>query len=440
MVEYRSILKRVFFTTLLVFLTSFYLFYVTRIIIHVGNTKNLIAGVGLLLLIYDIAVAKTVQFPKNILWVVICGLAVSLVSYFTMVFNNTSDNTYVLHIRSVIIWISGGYCVCRAIKWYHGKLTFRIVGQYVVGVLMLQCISALLIDNNPIVANFVNRTFYNPGDVAFFRDGGRLYGIGAAIDVAGVRFSAMIIVLGALCVDYAREGNRKGVIIGLCCFGFATMVGNMIARTTTVGVAVCLVYWAFMSLYSFWQGNSIRRLWGMFLLIGLLTYGIGAYEYNHNSKMRENLRFGFEGFFSLVEKGHWETNSNNQLETMIKWPDNEKTWVIGDGYMMDPSKIEPYLQAFHARGEVFYMGTDAGYCRFIFYFGVIGLAIMILLFVVSTLGAMENHPEYKFAMFCILVVNMIVWIKVTTDVYAIIALFLAFRDEEDEEETGEEAS
>ncbi len=176
--------------------------------------------------------------------------------------------------------------------------------------------------------------------------------------------------------------------------------------------------------------RSRYLLWGYFIIVGLVVYGIGAFEYSHDEKMRENLRFGFEGFFSLVEKGHWETNSNNQLETMIKWPDNEKTWIIGDGYMLDPVRIEPELKAFHARGEVFYMGTDAGYCRFIFYFGIVGLTIMSILFFVSTAAGMGNHPDYKFALFCILVVNMIVWIKVTTDVYAILAIFLAFRDED----------
>ncbi|MCQ2142569.1 MAG: hypothetical protein MJY56_00720 [Bacteroidales bacterium] len=261
-----------------------------------------------------------------------------------------------------------------------------------------------------------------------------MFGIGAYLDVAGVRFAAIMIVLGAICVDYVRERNTKAAIICLCCLGFGTMIGNMIARTTTVGVAICFMYWGFMSLYQFWKGESIRKLWGLFLLVGLVTYGIGAFEYQHNSKMRENLRFGFEGFFSLVEKGHWETNSNNELEEMIKWPDNEKTWIIGDGYMIDPTRIEPYLMAFHARGEVFYMGTDAGYCRFIFYVGIVGLAIMCLLFFVSAAGGMANHPEYKFAIFCILLANMIIWIKVTTDVYAILALLLAFRDEEEVEE------
>lgn len=434
MEERKSIVKHIVIVMMLVFLTSMYMFNISRVFtIPVVNSKNLLGAVGLLLFIYDAGIAKTIQFPKTMLWVLICSILVSLVSYFTMVYNNTADDTYVMHIRSVLIWTCGGYCVCRAIKAYHGRLTFRIVGQYMVGVMVWQCIAALLIDNAPFIGNFLTRSFYSPVELKYVQGLGRLYGIGTFLDVAGVRFAAIIIVLGALCVDFAREKNTKGIIIGLCCLGFTTMIGNMIARTTTVGVAFCLFYWLVMTLYCFWQGNSIRRIWGIFVIIALVTYGIGSYEYKHDSKMRENLRFGFEGFFSLVETGHWETNSNNELEKMIKWPDNTKTWVIGDGYMMDPSKVEPYLQAFHASGEVFYMGTDAGYCRFIFYFGIVGLALMLLLFFVSAAGGISNHPGYKFAIICILMVNLIVWVKVTTDVYAILAMLLAFHDEDDEE-------
>jgi len=435
MAERKISLIHIIVVILLVFLTSLYIFHVTRIVVGISNSKNIIAAIGLALFLYEAGIKKTKLLPGNILWVIISSLAVSLVSYFAMVYNNTSDNTYVLHIRSVLIWISGGYCVCRAIKWHHGKLSFRIVGQYVVGVLLWQCLIALLIDEFPTIAVMVHRYFYDAGTTSFLLDAGRLYGIGAMLDVAGVRFSAMFVVLGALIVDYAKEKKYLAVIIGLGVFGFATFIGNMIARTTTVGVAVCIGYWLCMTLYHFWNGESIRRLWGLFIIVGLITYGIGSYSYNHNEKMRENIRFGFEGFFSLVEKGHWETNSNNELKDMIKWPDNTKTWTIGDGYMMDPTKVESYLKSFNAYGEVFYMGTDAGYCRFIFYFGIIGLSIMLLLFFVSTAGAIENHPDHKFALLCILLVNLIVWIKVSTDVFAILSIFLAFREGDEDEET-----
>ena len=66
------------------------------------------------------------------------------------------------------------------------------------------------------------------------------------------------------------------------------------------------------------------------------------YRYNASAAFRENVRFAFEGFFSLAEKGTWDVHSNNILKNMYVFPDNIKTWIIGDGYMENPRSTDPY--------------------------------------------------------------------------------------------------
>lgn len=46
------------------------------------------------------------------------------------------------------------------------------------------------------------------------------------------------------------------------------------------------------------------------------------------------------------------------------FPDSIKMWVIGDGYFDEPSDTTPYYIGSSFYG--FYMGTDAGYSRFLF--------------------------------------------------------------------------
>lgn len=50
---------------------------------------------------------------------------------------------------------------------------------------------------------------------------------------------------------------------------------------------------------------------------------------------------------------------------MYVFPDNLKTWIIGDGYFNGPEDSDPYYT-----GEIwdigYYKGTDVGYLRFIF--------------------------------------------------------------------------
>lgn len=58
------------------------------------------------------------------------------------------------------------------------------------------------------------------------------------------------------------------------------------------------------------------------------------------------------------------------------WPDNPMTWLIGDGYFNNPINSNPYYIG--PASTNYYMGTDVGYCRFIFYFGLIGLSAFCL--------------------------------------------------------------
>ena len=95
----------------------------------------------------------------------------------------------------------------------------------------------------------------------------------------------------------------------------------------------------------------------------VLLIPVIVYFYRTNPTFYENLRFGFEGFFSLVENGEWEVRSNSQLMSMWIWPDNPMTWLIGDGYFNNPINSNPYYIG--PASTDYYMGTDVGYCRFI---------------------------------------------------------------------------
>ena len=77
-----------------------------------------------------------------------------------------------------------------------------------------------------------------------------------------------------------------------------------------------------------------------------------------NPEFYELTRFAFEGFFSLAEKGEWEVASNEMLKNMIVYPDEFKTWMIGDGYFLNQRYDPNYIGDATEGG--FYMGTDIG--------------------------------------------------------------------------------
>lgn len=78
------------------------------------------------------------------------------------------------------------------------------------------------------------------------------------------------------------------------------------------------------------------------------------------------------------------------------------------------------------------MGTDVGYLRFLFYFGVLGL--IIFSFFMFWAGKI-NIKKFKYErdlLWLLLLIHFIIWLKVSTDIFLIFALFLLVNQEENE--------
>jgi hypothetical protein len=162
-----------------------------------------------------------------------------------------------------------------------------------------------------------------------------------------------------------------------------------------------------------------------------MTILVSSYLYHINQNFKEDIRFAFEGFFSLWEKGEWDVGSNERLKNMVVFPDNTKTWLIGDGYMENPYYRDPYYIGLNRGG--YYMGTDVGYLRFIFYFGLIGLSFFLMFFGKATQICMRRFKGYGLLFLLILSVNLIGWVKVSTDIFLVFALFLCIDSNENAE-------
>lgn len=159
------------------------------------------------------------------------------------------------------------------------------------------------------------------------------------------------------------------------------------------------------------------------------------YLYNTDENFYTNIRFGFEGFFSLWETGKWQTSSNDiLLNHMIVFPDNWMTWLIGDGYAANPadktlSFFDPYYTGPIYHG--YYKGTDIGYLRYIFYFGLVGTITFVLFMWRVACTCISRFKEYEILFLMILLINYIGWFKVSTDIFLVFALFLVLSREDE---------
>lgn len=253
---------------------------------------------------------------------------------------------------------------------------------------------------------------------AFMGDAGdRMHGLGCALDVAGGRFAAILVMIAFL---LTKAQSKKEIWFYIVSFLIILVIGNMIGRTATVGGGLALVYWA----YDILRGNKSGNKFGRYLLTSIcVALPLTTALYFTNPVFSEKIRFGFEGFFSLAETGRWETNSNDVLlNHMLVFPDNMKTWLIGDGYGANPTDSDPYYTGKSYHG--FYMGTDIGYLRFIFFFGLFGMFSMIALFLCFWKIGCNRFTNLKYLITLLLVINLIIWFKATSDLLPIFAILL----------------
>ena len=418
--EYLGIILTVIFT-------SCYFFPFETVYYPGINSKMVIAGFGLCLLGIQLSKHRTSEINRDFFSISLIAFFISLLSFVAIVYNSTNDTSFVFYFVSMWVWLGGAYTLVKWIKFFHKGISIRLLSNYLITVCVIQCLLAYAIDIYLPLQNLVNQ--FLGGEASMGIAEGRLYGIGCALDVAGFRFSAVLVMIAYLCIHEDTNYIKKNIVYYLLAFVIIAILGNMISRSTVVGVALAIAYWTYASIFRSKNQNVNVFVWRWFGTILLIGIPLMMYLYHTNQTFHENLRFGFEGFFSLFEKGEWEVSSNDILfNHMIRFPETLKTWLIGDGYAVNPS-VDPYYtgKAWHG----YYMGTDIGYLRYIFYFGIFGLFAFIMLICKSTLICISRFPKYKILFILLLFVNLIGWFKVSTDIFLVFALFLVF-DKNDE--------
>ncbi len=418
-----------------VILTSFYFFPFTFTFLPGVNTKMAMAGVGLVLVGLQLGRARNSIFSKDMVTISLYAVMVSFTSFIAVTLNETRDYTYVSYIISMWVWLSAAFVAVKYMRTVHGYISVELVCNYLIVVCVFQCISALIIDAFPVVKNFALAYISDlgPTQMELMKEAGRLFGFGAALDPAGSRFAAVLTIIVFMATRLAATNRNKYLVGYILAFIFIAIVGNMIARTTTVGVIIALAFLLYsIGLHRMAISKSTGRIILWFVGVLVVAVPLLTILYHTNEQFHDNIRFAFEGFFSLAEKGRWEVNSNEILKNMIVFPDNLKTWIIGDGYMVNPNISDPYYTGeYHQAG--YYQLTDIGYLRFIFYSGLIGLAAMALFIWKAGRICLQKFQNQQILFWLLLAINYAVWFKVSTDIFLVLALFLVVEKAENEE-------
>ena len=403
------------------FIASLFLFPVPIHFLSGANTKMIMAAFGVCFFVFEKLQKKTFSVSNDFFVISLIAIAFSLWTYVAIIYNHTSDDVFTDYFISLWVWLGGAYLVYSIIRRLHGEVTVELMGNYLIGVCIFQCLMAIGSLYIPFIKWLCDISLDKGALNMFSEKSSRLYGFGSAFDPSGLRMAAVLIIDSFLFCQAAQKSEKTKIVIYILSYVIILSIGNMIARSTPIGAILGIG----LIIIFLWKNRSLNiNLSPVMLTVISLSAGAGVFVYLYltNPSLQSYFRFGFEGFFSLAEKGEWQVNSNDMLKEMVVWPETLKTWIIGDGYCKNPRNDPNFL------GEIiggFYKGTDIGYLRFIFYSGIPGLLLITSVFILSTRACIRNlGKQYAILFIFLLISNLVGWIKVMSDIIMVYAPFL----------------
>lgn len=408
---------------ILLIILVFLQFYPTKFLAIPVSSRVILSvlGLGLLSLKYiiDIIIGKPVLFDRRILSL---GLPLFLLSIFSTIslnYNGTNDTMYLYYFVTSSLMISSAYFTINIFRlFYKEQLSFEIIAYY--------CITAIFIQLIFGIITYVDDSLTKPLSM-LTEDGvyqyhnlakGRFLGLGCSVMLLGVANGIALLLISILLKNYKKFEISSRVRFYLSfIFVLIALLGNMQARTTLTCGIVCLMYLSVSSIrFNFLKlKNGFGQLFKVIILLIFISIFFNIFFSGELSKYQSAMDYGFEIFYSIDKGQGAKTGSSETLKRMLTvWPNSDKTWLIGDGIFTTPD-------------GGYYMQTDVGYARLIFYFGVFGAFAFYIYELLVTYLSFKNLtkdwlPIWLYLVLMIGLVNVKAFIEYTHYV----ALFLVY--------------
>lgn len=413
-------MKKVFIAIFLCIVVSCYVFsFSIRHLPSSLNTKQILGVIGIIAFMLQALKEKTASLSRQEIISGVIACIFSVWCYYCVMVNGTDDDSYTQYIVSFAVWLGGAYGVVALMRSFHERVDLAIITKYLTIVCVAQGILALAVDNMPFMRTIVDG-IVSDGNF-YYKEVNRLYGLGAALDTAGIKFAvAMVLIAHQIVTNRTINSNRKYLGFYIVAFILITIMGSMIARTTMVGTGLGLFYilvrYIMPQRGGFVSGRQIR-IFSVLTIIVAATILVAVRLYQADAEFRSNMRFAFEGFFNWAETGVFRTDSSDKLNAVMWiWPTDTRSWIIGTGIFGN-----------------FYYSTDIGYCRFTLYCGLVGLAIFSLFFIYNGLAVRTKFRDFNMACIMIIALTFIIWLKVATDIFLFNAILFCIDGDYDDE-------
>lgn len=298
---------------------------------------------------------KNITFPrkdrKYVKDILLSLLPVAIVATLSIIGNLSHDFYFVKWAITNMLYFFGAYLMFQLLRGAFREFSFGRLVDLLVLCAVVQLTLALIMFFSPTIKDVLQPLIHESeiAKEAMERAATRLVGFGTHFFVSGT-VHAFILIMIAFSFTLRKVSLFKSVVLMLS-FIFIAIVGTVMARTTLVGVLLAIIIVSLM--------RKGKKYFIPGLVVSTIICGTSLFFLDSMSEEMDVLfNFGFESFINFQNTGSFATSSTDSMFRMYKFPTTWETWLIGD--------------AIYEAGNGYYMNTDIGYCRLIFYFGVIG--------------------------------------------------------------------
>lgn len=353
---------------------------------------------------------------KNLIKLLLIILLLGIVSLFTNLLNNTDERVFLRYPLSFVSVIFSAYFVISFLKNIYEEISIIKISEYFVRAVFIQVIIACSMFFIPslkeILLSIQSSAEFDENIVERVAEL-RIIGFGSMFFGSGV-INGYALILIPFLIRTSKMNNR-GLFFYTFNFLLIFVVGMMMARTTMIGSILGFVL--FFSPLSIKRISFSKKIPRFFFFLFSVPSAIIIYISFLSNEIKDKIsnlaNFGFELFINYVDGNGLTSSSSEDLKSMYIWPSELKTYLIGDGYFIDPDNPSFY-----------YMGSDVGYIRLIYYFGIIGMIIYLLVCLYPLIVAYKIYQNKLFKIlfvlsgFYLIVLNL----KGFTDVFFIFIL------------------
>ena len=391
-------LKNLILKIILFFFLFSYLFPIEFTFLPFG-TVRIVQGIGLIYFIFTLLVRK---LPTSVLIFWGCAFLISCVGFYsTSIFNQANDFS-VIQVRGIYVFLYtiSAYLIVSIVR----KITkthpfYTLVEWMVVATVVYALISFVLflspdsysIYKDLIVAN--DRLLTQNQELVQLR----LLGLSHNVQYANAAVFYGIVMWAVILVYKNKETflfHHKWIFYSV--ISLLVVAGIFSGRTFFIMLLFTVLYILLL--------NGKKGIWKtmkdcfviFFPVILIASLGITYFMANNEDAME----WAFELFINMTD-GEMRSDSTDTLKDMLQiLPDKTYTWIVGDG-------LAEYDDG------TFYMDTDAGYLRSIFYWGLFGTIIyyIVLYIYFKTLKKCSKLPNLDVYFFIILFFTYIYNIK-----------------------------